>query len=254
MTASDGGSGAAAHGARRHARRSASSRCGSSARSGSAARKPRDRVAQPRRVGGEIAGQRERVRRRGACRGSADRQVALRRRVPGWRTLPRFIRTKSVSSRGERTRCSARRPRARCRARASRSRFEVALPCLAVHHALAAEHVDVREHARRRRMADADHLRRLALAAIRRAEHLHACRRCRRVARLRQKLARDAAIVRILHDGAELAVLDERVRARSRTGTCCASRRSTTSSWSPSARRARCRRPSRRASRRPARG
>src|SRR6476661_8966008 len=72
-----------------------------------------------------------------------------------------------------------------------------------------AEHVDVREHARGRCVADANRLRRLALAAERRAEHAYGVR----VADAREaapELGADAAIVRILDDVPKLAVLDDR--------------------------------------------
>ena len=59
------------------------------------------------------------------------------------------------------------------------------------------EDVDAREQAGRRRVADADHLVRLALAAVRRAEQLRTCRASPTPARLRQKLDRDAAVVRV---------------------------------------------------------
>src|SRR5438445_337019 len=70
-----------------------------------------------------------------------------------------------------------------------------------------AENGHVREHARRRCMADADRLRRLALAAMRRAEHLHRVG----VADAREaapEARADAAVVGILDDLAEPAVLD----------------------------------------------
>src|SRR5687767_4757188 len=71
-----------------------------------------------------------------------------------------------------------------------------------------AEHIDVAEYARRRRVPDADHLRGLALAAIGRAEHLPRRRVANEVEAAPER-GRDAAVVRILHDGAELAVLDQ---------------------------------------------
>src|SRR3954447_25677907 len=57
-------------------------------------------------------------------------------------------------------------------------------------------------------MADADRLPRLALAAVRRAEHANRIG----VADPRKaalELRADAAVVRILHDGTELAVVDQ---------------------------------------------
>src|SRR4029450_10642982 len=73
---------------------------------------------------------------------------------------------------------------------------------------LSAEHVDVREHARGRRMPDPDDLRGLALAAVRRAEHLQR----RRVADRREAAPErrgDAAVVRVLDHALQLAVLDQ---------------------------------------------
>src|SRR5947209_4047619 len=72
---------------------------------------------------------------------------------------------------------------------------------------LSSEYRHIREHARRRRMADADRLRRLALAAMRCAEHLHRVG----VADAREaapEARADAAVVGILDDLAEPAVLD----------------------------------------------
>ena len=236
----------------RRDRRSGSSRCGSSASSGSAARRPASAAR---------AASQSRAR-------SPDSDIAC----SAWRA-PRIRRTRSVALRhaaraGAPCRGSCRTKSASSRAR-THARVALAwrpsAPSIAPPRRVASNRRSMfmlRRRTRRRRAnthagdawPDADDLRRLALAAVRRAEHLTACPRCRRASRLRQKLARDAAVVRILHHVLELAVLDQRGRARSRTGTCCANRRSTTSSWSPCTRRARCPRSARRTSRRPARG
>src|ERR1700674_5124209 len=73
---------------------------------------------------------------------------------------------------------------------------------------VAAEYIDRGEHAGRRGMSDADQLRRLALAAIWRAENLQR----RFIAgpfEAGPEVRRDAAIVGILEHGGELAALDQ---------------------------------------------
>ena len=77
---------------------SGSSRCGSSARSGSTVRSASS-AARTRPRPAEVAGQRQRVRRVARAVHEPHVEVALARRCPGWRTLPRFMRTKSVSTR-----------------------------------------------------------------------------------------------------------------------------------------------------------
>src|SRR5450755_1992050 len=73
---------------------------------------------------------------------------------------------------------------------------------------VAAEDVDRGEHAGRRGVPDADHLRRLALPAVRRPENFQ-CRFIADPLEAAPEVCRDAAIVGVLDDGGELAAFDE---------------------------------------------
>ena len=90
-----------------------------------------------------------------------------------------------------------------------------------------------REQAGRRSVPDADDLVWLALAAERRTQNLEGRRRRRPAPDCARRSPRRRGSLASSPPGRQPAILDQRGPTRSRTGTCCASRRSTRSSWSP---------------------